>query len=192
MKDKLEERLDVIEETNSERFTSLEETIEETDVSNIRERLDTIEETLQKDKPNQVYFSAYADEGGEVVGHLKFPKIVINLGDAFDGSSGTFTAPVKGVYTFSFSGQQSHDATTATGDTVIELYVRKNGDTVFLIIDDRNTDGEKQRYQNINSIFSLELNENDTVHLELANADDKLYASGVYRLIFMGHLVVAT
>merc|ERR1719367_1995924 len=92
MKDKLEERLDVIEETNSERFTSLEETIEEnkvsnnnqleslvettasnserldslkeTDVSNIRERLDTIEETLQ-DKPNQVYFSAYADEGGE-------------------------------------------------------------------------------------------------------------------------------
>merc|ERR1712062_513683 len=105
MKDKLEERLDVIEETNSERFTSLEETIEENKVSNIRERLDTIEETLQKDKPNQVYFSAYADEGGEVVGHLKFPKIVINLGDAFDGSSGNFTAPVKGVYTFSFSGQ---------------------------------------------------------------------------------------
>ena len=106
MKEKLEERLDVIEETNSKRFTSLEETIEENkvsrnnqleslvettasnserldfletieeiDVSNIRERLDTIEETLQKDKPIQVYFSAYADEGGEVVGNLKFPKI---------------------------------------------------------------------------------------------------------------------
>merc|ERR1712062_639147 len=190
MKDKLEERLNVIEETNSERFTSLEETIEETDVSNIRERLDTIEETLQ-DKPNQVYFSAYADEGGEVVGHLKFPKIIINLGDAFDGSSGTFTAPVKGVYTFSFSGQQSGAAATATGDTVIELRVQKNGAVVFRIIDDRNTDGEKQKHQNINSIFSLELNENDTVNLEL-NSDDKLYASGSYRLIFMGHLVVAT
>merc|ERR1712062_121445 len=223
MKDKLEERLNVIEETNSERFTSLEETIEEnkvsnnnqleslvettasnserldslketieeTDVSNIRERLDTIEETLQKDKPNQVYFSAYADEGGEVVGHLKFPKIVINLGDAFDGSSGTFTAPVKGVYTFSFSGQQSADATTATGDTVIELRVQKNGVLVFIITDDRNNDGEKQKQQNINSIFSLELNENDTVNL-YSNSDDKLYASGGFRLIFMGHLVVAT
>merc|ERR1712062_565834 len=176
MKDKLEERLNVIEETNSERFTSLEETIEETDVSNIRERLDTIEETLQKDKPNQVYFSAYADEGGEVVGNLKFPKIVINLGDAFDGSSGNFTAPVKGVYTFSFSGQQSHDATTATGDTVIDLNVRKNGATVFIITDDRNNDGDKQKQQNINSIFSLELNENDTVNL-YSNSVDKLYAS---------------
>jgi len=173
MKDKLEERLDVIEETNSERFTSLEETIE-------------------KNKPNQVYFSAYADEGGEVVGDLKFPKIIINLGDAFDGSSGTFTAPVKGVYTFSFSGQQSANPTTASFDTVIELFVRKNGATVFIITDDRNNDGEKQKQQNINSMFSLELNENDTVHLELATSDDKLYANGSLRLIFMGHLVVAT
>merc|ERR1712241_818207 len=130
------------------------------DVSNIRERLDTIEETLQKDKPNQVYFSAYADEGGEVVGYLKFPKIVINLGDAFDGSSGTFSAPVKGVYTFSFSGQQSAVATS--NQNAIGLNVRKNGVTVFGIFDDRNSPGESQLWQNINSIFSLDLNEKDT------------------------------
>merc|ERR1712223_1922433 len=61
MKDKLEERLDVIEETNSERFTSLEETIEENKVSNNNqleslvettasnsERLDSLKETIEE------------------------------------------------------------------------------------------------------------------------------------------------
>merc|ERR1712062_638313 len=87
---------------NSERLDSLKETLEETEVSN-SDRFDSIEETLQKDKQNRVYFSAYDDAGGDVTGQLKFPNILTNLGGAFDGSRGTFTAPVKGVYTFSFS-----------------------------------------------------------------------------------------
>merc|ERR1712115_169225 len=100
----------------SERLDSLEET----EVSN-SDRFDSIEETLQKDKQNRVYFSAYADEGGDVYGQLKFPKILTNLGSAFDGSSGTFTAPVKGVYTFSFSGQQS---SVVSSSSAIDLYVK--------------------------------------------------------------------
>ena len=174
-----------------ERINEVEGTIEGNKVSN-NKRFESIEETLEKDKSNQVYFSAYDNEGGEVKGRLKFPKIVTNLGGAFDGSSGTFTAPVKGVYTFSFSGQQSSKTATSSDDTMIQLFVRKNGATVFIIADDRNTGGEKQSYQNINSIFSLELDENDTVYLDLPNSGDRLYARGDYRLIFMGQLVVAT
>ena len=171
------------------RIDEVEETIEDNKVGIVetRQRL----ETLEKDKQNQVYFSAYDNEGGEVTGKLKFPKVVTNLGGAFDGSSGTFTAPVKGVYTFSFSGQQPKTAAKSSlVDFMIELNVIKNGVTVFIITDDRNSD-QSETYQNINSIFSLELDENDTVYLELPNYDDKLYASGVYRLIFMGQLVVA-
>ena len=186
----MKERIDGVEETiqdnkveTSERLDSLEET----EVSN-SDRFDSIEETLQKDKQNRVYFSAYADEGGDVYGQLKFPKILTNLGSAFDGSSGTFTAPVKGVYTFSFSGQQS---SVASSSSAIDLYVKKNGDTVFGIYDDRNSLGVKQHWQNINSIFSLDLNENDTVILYL-DSSDKLIAAGWMRLIFMGQLVVAT
>merc|ERR1712029_762797 len=188
----MKERIDGVEETiqdnkveTSERLDSLEET----EVSN-SDRFDSIEETLQKDKQNRVYFSAYADEGGDVYGQLKFPKILTNLGSAFDGSSGTFTAPVKGVYTFSFSGQQSVHAASSS-NPAIDLNVRKNGVTVFGIYDDRNSPGESQHYQNINSIFSLDLNENDTVILYL-DSSDKLIAAGWMRLIFMGQLVVAT
>merc|ERR1712004_789438 len=166
----MKERIDVMEETIDDRF-------------------DSIEETLEKNIQHQIYFSAYDNERGSVTGDLKFPKIVTNLGGAFDGSSGVFTAPVKGVYTSSFSGQQSNAA--GDGEFAIALYVRKNGATVFVIYDDRNSSGESQRYQNINSIFSLELNQNDKVNLYLESGD-RLYASNSFRLIFMGQLVVAT
>merc|ERR1712004_6971 len=165
----MKERIDVMEETIDDRF-------------------DSIEETLEKNIQHQIYFSAYNNEGREVTGDLKFPKIVTNLGGAFDGSSGVFTAPVKGVYTFSFSGQQS---SYARSGGAIDLAVRKNGAGVFLIYDDKNSSGESQMYQNINSIFSLELNQNDKVNLYL-DSDDRLYASNSFRLIFMGQLVVAT
>ena len=60
----------------------MQETVEDTEVSN-SERFNSIEETLQKDKQNRVYFSAYDDEGGDVTGQLKFPKItrlfILNL-----------------------------------------------------------------------------------------------------------------
>ena len=169
MKDKLEERINLIDETTASNIGRIQ--------------------VLENDKPNKIYFSAYNNEGGDVTGQLKFPKVVTNLGSGFDASNGVFTAPVKGVYTFSFSGQQSWRS--EGGESAIDLYVTKNDATVFGIYDDRNSADEKQKYQNINSIFSLDLIENDRVKL-VVNSNDKLYASGSMRLIFMGQLVVAT
>jgi len=112
---------------------------------------------------------------------------MVNIGDAFDGPRGAFKAPIKGVYTFSFSGQQGP---LVESGSYIEMLVKRNGQTVINIMDDANTSGQDQWYQNINSIFSLELDENDTVSLELY-FDDKLYASRLLRLTFMGQLVTA-
>jgi len=147
---------------------------------------EVVENELEDEKAKKVYFSAYLDEGGHVTGKLNFPKVMVNIGDAFDGPRGTFIAPIKGVYTFSFSGQQG----VMESGSYIEVFVKRNGQLVFQIADDANTSGQDQVAQNINSIFSLELDENDTVYLELAN-DHKLYADGYRRLTFMGQLITA-
>ena len=179
MKDKIEAN----KETNNQQLERLE-SIEDTTASNSA-RI----QVLENDKPNKIYFSAYNDEGGEVTGQLTFPKVVTNLGSVFDGSRGVFKTPVKGVYTFTFSGQQS-SSPGPSGSHFIDVYVQRNGAAVFTIYDDTNSD-EKHQRQNINSIFSLELDENDTVQLAVSTGD-RLYASGSARLIFMGQLVVAT
>ena len=179
MKDKIEAN----KETNNQQLERLE-SIEDTTASNSA-RI----QVLENDKPNKIYFSAFNDEGGEVTGQLTFPKVVTNLGSVFDGPRGVFKTPVKGVYTFTFSGQQS-GGVGPSGSHFIDVYVQRNGATVFTIYDDTNSD-EKHQRQNINSIFSLELDENDTVQLAVSTGD-RLYASGSARLIFMGQLVVAT
>jgi len=151
---------------------------------------EVVENELKEEKAKKVYFSAYLDKGGpgrHVEGKLNFPKVMVNIGDAFDGPRGVFKAPIKGVYTFSFSGQQGKSVESG-GD--IAVLVKRNGQTVLKIRDDANTSGQDQRVQNINSIFSLELDENDTVSLELSNGDT-LFANRYYRLTFMGQLVTA-
>ena len=180
MKDQMEERFDLIEESIEDNKEASNQQLE---------RNSARIQVLENDKPMKIYFSAYNDAGGEVTGELKFPKVVTNLGSAFDGSRGVFKTPVKGVYTFTFSGQQSNNI-GPSGSQYIDLYVKRNSATVFNIYDDTNSDAN-HLFQNINSIFSLELDENDTVQLAVSNGD-RLYASGSARLIFMGQLVVAT
>ena len=187
----ISEELNGMKHQMEERFDLIEESIEDNkEASNQQlERNSARIQVLENDKPMKIYFSAYNDAGGEVTGELKFPKVVTNLGSAFDGARGVFKTPVKGVYTFTFSGQQSNNI-GSNSSQFIDVYVKRNGATVFAIFDDTNTDEDHYR-QNINSIFSLELDENDTLQLVLSS-EDRLYANSNARLIFMGQLVVAT
>ena len=146
-------------------------------------------ETMKSDMIGQVYFSAYDDESGSAFEQLKFPTVVLNRGEAFDGDSGVFTAPYRGTYSFSFSGQQGDHSENENNNMVV--YVKKNGVTVFNIYDDENTNNEFQRFQNIHYQFELLLEENDKITLETEANNDILYASGTARLTFSGHLLFA-
>ena len=137
---------------------------------------------LMVDKENQVFFSAYSAEG-HVTGALKFPNIVLNHGNGFDGTK--FVAPVKGYYTFTFSGQQGHAKESVVA---IDLFVMKNGNTVLTILD-HTENGSGDWFNNLSYTFTELLDENDSISLQLPS-NDYLYGSGSHRLTFEGHLLL--
>ena len=139
-------------------------------------------------KANRVYFSAYLGSFGEVTGKLTFPNIVLNLGNKFDGNTGTFEAPVQGVYRFSFSGQQPGGPSDAAQDMNVKVMV--NDVQLFSMMDDRNTKDENQKFQNLSYNFELRLDQNDKVYLTIESGD-YLYTDRIMRLFFSGELIIA-
>ncbi|KAL2100602.1 hypothetical protein ACEWY4_002363 [Coilia grayii] len=60
--------------------------------------------------PRAVHF--YAANPSPIDGHMDpipFPDVTVNVGFAFSGASGIFTAPVNGIYQFYFSTQSGRD-----------------------------------------------------------------------------------
>ena len=145
-------------------------------------------QALEYEKENRVFFSAYTITGGNAItGLLKFDNVVLNIGNAYDSASGTFTAPTAGHFVFFFAGQTGNQKSANPDHT--ELYLKKNGEKLMEIIDHLNPDIEKEdNYQNINSHFVLDLEANDKITLELYHGD-YLWAETDKRLTFTGHLV---
>jgi len=172
-------------------YGKIKEDLVESGTGIISQELSTMKEKLNglmADKENRVFFSAYSAEG-DVTGALKFPNTVLNHGNAFDGTN--FVAPVKGYYTFTFSGQQGYKD---SGANAINLNVKKNGNTVFVILD-HTEDGTGDSFNNLSYTFTELLDENDSISLELTS-NDYLYGINYgnsnydWRLTFEGHLLL--
>ncbi|KAL2079177.1 hypothetical protein ACEWY4_024921 [Coilia grayii] len=87
---------------------------------------------------------------------LIFPKVITNVGNAYDSNTGVFTAPVKGLHYFRYSGRafSGHDTGLSIfkgGSRIVSSYNYQSGDT-----DDTVSNG-----------VALELEAGDTVYMHL-------------------------
>lgn len=110
-------------------------------------------------------------------------NVLLNSGGCYNATNGRFTAPVRGIYTFSCQAMKG--ATTGH----LYLYVTKNGSTVISVGHSGNS-----VYDHTSAHITIELQLNDYIYVEHRGDDMYGNASGVeingYNS-FSGHLIFA-
>ena len=125
-------------------------------------------------------FNAQKAEGFNVKGFLTFDRVDINIGDAFNGSSGIFNVPVSGIYKLNFSGQSAYERNDVT-----RVKVYKNGSYILGIWD--SNEGKHGDGNNVSYTWIMKLVKGDKLKLESVNY---LYADDVDDfLTFSGELI---
>ena len=75
-------------------------------------------------------FSAQCTNGGYANQFLSFHSFLVNIGNDFDLSSGTFTTPITGIYELSLFGSIDHKSTFDS----VNMKIMKNNEEVFSIL----------------------------------------------------------
>ena len=121
-----------------------------------------------------VAFTAYQSNGYFEEGdYITFADFFTSSRDFFDLSSGTFTAPAKGTYEFSFAGRH----TTIYSENKISVLRKATEIATFGAL-------KMAEEDNLSFTLSIDLNENDTVRLQVlagtfeSNSDRLLVFSG--------------
>ena len=99
-----------------------------------------------------------------------------------NGETGFFTAPVSGFYSFSFSAQGN----TLAPYTDIQVY---RNDAYQFRIADHNKNGNYDM-GNIAYSWTLQLYQNERIHLKLAEESNSLFCSDTVFAWFNGHLLM--
>lgn len=143
-------------------------------------------QSLESDLRNQpqVAFSASMYSSGDLVfgpfssdRTVVFRKVMTNIGDAYNSDTGIFTAPVPGVYYFTF---------TAFTTSSKRVYLRKNGENIVSVTD--RVDNE----DSASNAAVLTLKKWDQVYLVLSgyhNSLHSLYDNSFHFTTFSGYLL---
>ena len=129
--------------------------------------------------PYQPAFSAYKDNGSAygTIGTVAFNVVLTNRGNHYNSSTGIFTAPIAGLYQFTFTGHTETVNTTAR-----QINFQKNlADTIDLYV--LPNSGRMVASKTI--VISLAVN--DTMNMRL-NAGD-FWAGNTSGMMFTGLLL---
>uniref|UniRef100_A0A669D474 Complement C1q-like protein 3 n=1 Tax=Oreochromis niloticus TaxID=8128 RepID=A0A669D474_ORENI len=166
----------------TEKFNSLE-----TKMMNIESKLENYESRilqLEQKERNMVIFSAGIG-GGSPLGPFNtdqtiiYNKVFINTGNAYNELTGIFTAPVSGVYFFTYFCHSG-------GVRKTSLHLYKNNEVILHIHDHQSADAADNGG---NAVF-LQLQQGDTVYVRL-KANSHVYRSSTVTN-FSGFLVKKT
>nr|XP_040036732.1 major antigen-like isoform X5 [Gasterosteus aculeatus aculeatus] len=192
-------RIDQLEKENAAQDTRLNATDIQTsglkgEITDLQTKLSKSEEAIRAsesridalekqnpEKPKVAFYTALTDAGqvgpynADVT--LKYSKVFTNIGNAYSPSTGFFTAPVKGVYSFQFTA-----ASYSKG--YMGVLVFKNNQRIMYY--EKSNDGRFVDYLT-NSVV-LELIAGDEVHLVLP-PNHHLFESGNNHNTFSGALL---
>uniref|UniRef100_A0A671TMU1 Cerebellin 17 n=1 Tax=Sparus aurata TaxID=8175 RepID=A0A671TMU1_SPAAU len=136
---------------------------------------------VSSEKPKVAFYTALTDAG--TLGPyntditLKYSKVFTNIGNAYNPSTGFFTAPVKGVYNLQFTVFGYHAGKIA-------VYVYKNDQRIMANWDNNNNTVHKYFTKSL----VLELKAGDTIHLVLPSGWS-IYDSSNNQSTFSGSLL---
>ncbi|XP_063063812.1 complement C1q tumor necrosis factor-related protein 3-like [Engraulis encrasicolus] len=109
---------------------------------------------------------------------LVFKRVITNVGEAYNSTTGFFTAPVRGVYYFRFTVMDLLDSRQ------MHIRMHKNGEQLMFLYE-RDTDGYASY---VSSGLTLQLEKGDVVNMVLP-ADHKLYDDSNNHSTFSGFLL---
>ncbi|XP_043935002.1 cerebellin-1-like [Protopterus annectens] len=133
----------------------------------LMQQLNSVTDQLNQVKLSKIAFSAglpYSEtcfSSSNINITLIYSDVFVNLGGAYSSTTGVFTAPKKGVYSFTFT---VYTKVPVTANTMkMAVYLDRNSEPIVAVHDVNGSDVEDSATNNV----ILQLNTGDTVSVKL-------------------------
>ena len=111
----------------------------------------------------------------------------LNVGGAMNLTSGKFTAPRNGTYTFAFTGSAYFPFSSSSSRAYVYVDMYLNGSEIAMGVADEVSTGDQ--WETLSFQSTLNLQKGDEIWLQIVNLSTGAYLVGRYFTFFSGHLL---
>ncbi|XP_052786075.1 complement C1q-like protein 4 [Mya arenaria] len=116
---------------------------------------------------------------------ILFDNVVTNIGSAYNGETGTFTAPIEGLYLISVKITGYYSGSSSSGTT--DYYQLKMNDNLYLRLS-ANVNGNTHHFDSSSVVTVMELVKGDRVHVDCKQSNK--YVEGSERNTFFSGFLI--